>query len=93
MPFSDIHNYYEQLVFRHILESVSEPLDENFLDDVACVALNHLPAKYVRHEVDMAFYMTSEERNKIESSVTIAVKNAIDYVSQHRTNYENQSSY
>ncbi len=90
MPFSAINNYYEQLVFRHILETVPAPLDDNFLDDVACVALNHLPAKYVRHEVDMAFYMTSEERNKIESSITIAVKNAIDYVSQHRTDRPKQ---
>ncbi len=90
MPFSAINNYYEQLVFRHILETVPAPLDDNFLDDVACVALNHLPAKYVRHEVDMAFYMTSEERNKIESRITIAVKNAIDYVSQHRTDRPKQ---
>ncbi len=91
MPFSAINNYYEQLVFRHIKETVPDPLDDNFMDDVACVALNHLPAKYVRHEVDMAFYMTSEERNKIESRVTIAVKNAIDYVNQHRTDHPGQT--
>jgi len=83
MPFSAIDNYYEKLVFRQILETIPEPQDESFLDDVACVALNHLPAKYVRHEVDMAFYMTIEERAKIENSVTVAVKNAIDYVNQH----------
>ncbi len=90
MPFSAINNYYEQLVFRHILKTVPNPIDDNFLDDVACVALNHLPAKYVRHEVDMAFYMTSEERNQIKSSITLAVKNAIDYVSQHRTDHPGQ---
>ena len=91
MPFSSINNYYEQLVFKHILDTINDPLDENFLEDVACVALNHLPAKYVRHEVDMAFYMTSEERNKIETTVTIAVKNAIEYVSQHRDAHYNQA--
>ncbi len=91
MPFSAINNYYEQLVFRHILDTISDPLDENFLDDIACVALNHLPAKYVRHEVDMAFYMTAEERNKMENNITLAVKNAIDYVSQHRTVHPNQA--
>ena len=91
MPFSNINNYYEQLVFKHILESVSDPLDENFLEDVACVALNHLPSKYVRHEVDMAFYMTGEERTKIDTTVAIAVKNAVDYVSKHRDDHYNQA--
>lgn len=91
MSFSTINNYYEQLVFRLILDSIPDPLDENFLEDVACVALNHLPAKYVRHEVDMAFYMTSEERNKIDSDVSIAVRNAIDYVNKYRGDHHNQT--
>ena len=91
MSFSTINNYYEQLVFRHILDSIQNPVDENFLEDVACVALNHLPAKYVRHEVDMAFYMTSEERNKIDADVTIAVRKAIEYVSKHRDDHNNQT--
>jgi len=91
MSFSTINNYYEPLVFRHILDSIPDPLDENFLEDVACVALNHLPAKYVRHEVDMAFYMSSDERNKIKADVTFAVQNAIEYVSQHRDNHHNQA--
>ena len=43
MPFSAINNYYEQLVFRQILDAVSDPFDENFLNDIA---LNHLPVKY-----------------------------------------------
>lgn len=84
MSFSTINNYYEKIVFKYILEIIPNPIDENFLEDVACVALNQLPAKYVRHEVDMAFYMTSDERNKIDANVTIAVRKAIEYVSQHR---------
>lgn len=91
MSFSAINNYYEQLVFQHITEANLDPLDENFIEDVACVALNHLPAKYVRHEVDMAFYMTSEERTKIDARVTIAVKNAIEYVKQHRNSHYQQA--
>lgn len=91
MSFSAINNYYEQLVFQHIADAELDSLDENFIEDVACVALNHLPAKYVRHEVDMAFYLTSEERAKMESSVTIAVKNAIDYVKQHRNSHYQQA--
>ncbi len=91
MSFSAINNYYEQLVFQHIADAELDPLDENFIEDIACVALNHLPAKYVRHEVDMAFYMTSEERTRIDVSVTIAVKNAIDYVKQHRNTHYQQA--
>jgi len=91
MSFSAINNYYEQLVFQHIVKANIDVKDENFLEDVACVALNHLPAKYVRHEVDMAFYMTSEERTKMDSSVSIAVKNAIDYVTQYRDAHHQQA--
>lgn len=91
MSFSAINNYYEQLVFRHINELVQNPKDDNFLEDVACVALNHLPAKYVRHEVDMAFYMTTKERTKMNASVRTAVKNAIDYVNQHRDAHSQQA--
>jgi len=91
MSFSSIHNYYENLVFKQISELIPTPIDENYLEDVACVALNHLPAKYVRHEVDMAFYMTSEERTEIDTSVTIAVRNAIEYVSQHRESHYQQA--
>ena len=91
MSFSTINNYYERLVFRKIIASVPSPLDENFLEDVACVALNHLPAKYVRHEVDMAFYMTLEERTKIDTDISNAVQNAIEYVSQHRNHHENEA--
>jgi len=91
MSFSAINNYYEQLVFKHITNAITDPIDDNFLEDVACVALNHLPAKYVRHEVDMAFYMTSEERTKIDASVTIAVKNAIEYVNQYRDSHYQQA--
>ena len=60
-----IHNYYEHLVFNQIA-TVSERAQEDthFFADVACVALNQLPAKYVRHDVDMSFYMTAEEINQ-----------------------------
>lgn len=91
MSFSLIHNYYEQLVFRRIDELIQNPMDDNFTEDVACVALNHLPAKYVRHEVDMAFYMTSKERSKINSSVNTAVQDAINYVNQHRDTYSKRA--
>ena len=39
------------------------------LADVACVALNRLPARYVRHDVDMVFYLTEQERKVINVSM------------------------
>lgn len=91
MPFSSIHNYYERLVFREILSINPAPTEENFLEDVACVALNHLPAKYVRHEVDMAFYMTLEERIKIDADIHQAVQNAVLYVNQYKDHHDESS--
>ncbi|MBI3563209.1 MAG: late competence development ComFB family protein [Gammaproteobacteria bacterium] len=87
MSFDSIHNYYEQLVFHRLNEMVAAEFIESeaeFLCDVACVALNHLPARYVRHEVDMVFYMTPDERERIDREVRNAVSLAVDYVLNHR---------
>ena len=88
MSFESIHNFYERLVLKAISEYTltdDESSNQDFLEDVACVALNNLPAKYVRYDVDLMFYMSGSEYEKIESSVTKAVKKAIDYVREHRT--------
>ncbi len=86
MNFEDLHNYYEQLVIQHIMETLAPPgetPDEDYLQDVACVALNQLPARYVRHEVDLAFYMPAEERMEMLKSVQRAVETAARFVAQH----------
>jgi competence protein ComFB len=53
------------------------------LEDVACVALNHLPARYVRHSVDIAFYLTGEEREKVFHDVKQAVEAAFAFVADN----------
>ena len=61
--FDELGNFYEDYVFAAIagqLEADNEK-DPGFMADVACVALNKLPAKYIRHHVDMTFYMTPAE--------------------------------
>ena len=79
MNFEAIHNYYEPLVVEYIMNTVAkEPdVDQNFLEDVACLALNQLPARYVRHDVDMAFFLTTREREKMQTNITEAVLNAV----------------
>ena len=59
MNFENIHNYYEKLVLDHMHEHLIDRqgiTDQNLLEDVACVALNRLPTRYVRHDVDTAFF-------------------------------------
>jgi len=84
MGFESIHNYYERLVIAEISRSVASEQDEEFLEDVACVALNQLPARYVRHDVDLLFYMTAAERARMEQEVENAVRMAAEYVTRHR---------
>ncbi len=85
--FDTLHNFYERLVLKSISDYslFSDELeDEDFLEDVACVALNKLPAKYVRHDVDLMFYMTPHEHEQLDNTVNNAVKTAIEYVRAHR---------
>lgn len=89
MAFDNIHNYFEKLVFDVIQGKLSKNElddDEDFLGDIACVALNQLPSRYVRHNVDMVFYMTAEEREQNQIIVEDAVVMATDYVTKHRHN-------
>ena len=58
--------------------------DPELLADVACVALNRLQPRYIRHEVDFAFYLTEKERNETERHVNDAVEFAFGFV-QART--------
>ena len=86
MDFTSIHNYYEHLVIDYIQTSgipEIENKDEDFLLDVACYALTKLPARYMRHEIDMAFYLDSHEREKISIEVARAVTDAIKHIEQN----------
>jgi hypothetical protein len=83
MNFESVHNYYEHLVYEEIVVNRARhhlPEDPNMLEDVACVALNKLPAKYIRHDIDLAFYLTSAEREKQEKAIRQAVSEAAEYV-------------
>ena len=89
--FENIENYYEQLVAHRIMDAVKQGEvsdgNENLLEDIACVALNQLPARYVRHRVDLVFYMPMNERVEVTEAVDKAVKTAIEYVMEHHSEY------
>lgn len=80
--FEQVHNYYERLVFEDVARMFSSHPDftADMLADVACVALNRLPARYVRHDVDMMFYLTEHERHAIEQSMAEALTFAFGFV-------------
>lgn len=86
-----VHNYYEHLVFDQILRSNDRAsTDGEFLADVACVALNRLPPRYVRHDVDMTFFMTPDELEAVANTVAEAVNAAITYVESRESNDGNR---
>ncbi len=80
---SSIVNYYEKLVFDHIQATLVDTRKIGTLDailDIACLALNRLPSRYIRHRIDAAFYMTDHERQKMQGDVDVAVRQAYEFV-------------
>ena len=83
MKFEGIYNYYERMVYEAIaklLQKQSDTYDEDDAQDIACIALNQLPARYVRHSVDTAFYIEDEEKNRMRDAVDAAVQTAFERV-------------
>jgi len=82
--FEQVHNYYERLVFEGVanLADANPGFTSDMLADVACVALNRLPARYVRHDVDLMFYLTESERRAIESSLEEVLQFGFRFVAE-----------
>jgi hypothetical protein len=80
----DIHNYYEKLVGDYFDQlKLSEHHDEEFIADLTCIVLNQLPTRYIRHEVDMSFYLPASERFEMESKVKVAYLKAREFMKAH----------
>ncbi len=79
--FESIHNHYERIIFEAVLAASGQyTVPRALLADVACVALNRLPPRYVRHDVDLVFYLTESERAHNEVAIAEAVKYAFEFV-------------
>ena len=83
MSFTSVRNYYENMVFNEVTAQMGEKTSSDKQSDAACIALNHLPPRYIRHEVDMFFYLSPQEREEIIEKVRIAVSNAIEFMNSH----------
>lgn len=81
--FSSIYNHHEREVFNVVAQMAPRfPAvnTDDLLVDVACVALNRLPPRYIRHEVDFSFYLTEPERLEIDAAISEAVTYAFNFV-------------
>lgn len=82
-----ITNYYESLVLFCIhqkLQGKPQARDDEYIADVACIALNRLPARYVRHIVDTRFFESREEMIENNQAVDAAVEFAISFIEQRQ---------
>lgn len=78
-----IQNYYEPLVIETLAELTRDKaFSDDLLIDVMCVALNHLPPRYIRHEVDMIYYLSPIEAKEMQDKVKKAVEDALAYVNE-----------
>ena len=85
MSFSNVHNYYEKLVFSRVLHLMGKKtVDMDYLEDIACVALNHLPPRYIRFDVDMIFYLSPSERGEMEQKIDEAIETAVASISKEK---------
>lgn len=85
MPdFSTVHNAHEQAVFAAVQQMApTYPMladNADLLADVACVALNRLMPRYIRHGADMAFFTPEKERSDAARAVHESVEFAFGYI-------------
>jgi hypothetical protein len=82
--FASVRNVHELAVFRAV--ATASPRfpgladDADLLADAACVALNRLPAHYIRHDADFSFFRSDAERLETERRVNEVVETALGFV-------------
>lgn len=84
VDFTSIRNHNERAVYQAVLDQAPGfpgiADNDELLADVACVALNRLQPRYIRHEVDFAFYLSERERTDSERLVAESVEYAFGFV-------------
>ncbi|MCM0609640.1 MAG: late competence development ComFB family protein [Ideonella sp. WA131b] len=86
--FTTVRNHNERAVFDTVRRLAPQypglDHDLELLADVACVALNRLAPRYIRHEVDFVFYLSERERSDSDRQLIEAIEYAFGFV-QART--------
>lgn len=86
MDFTSIHNYYEHMVIDYLQSNVIPRMPDKSADyflDVACYALTKLPSRYMRHEIDMAFFLEPKERLAMQDQVKKTVEDAVSFIDKN----------
>lgn len=83
----NISNYYEQLVIDHLWKitetNPDDSMSQTFLEDVACLALNHLPTCYVRNTIDKGINLNEGQYQEMVEAVEAAIRLAVQKVRRH----------
>ena len=78
----DIHNFYEKIVLEEIEKrKLNERYNDDVMADFCCTVLNQLPPRYIRYDVDMAFYLTQTDRLDMQQR---AINFAIDQIAKKK---------
>lgn len=86
--FESIHNFHEQAVFDAVMSALPNYphlQGSELLADIACVALNRLPPRYIRHAVDFSFYLSEKELAGIDTAIEESVQFAFSFVQATRS--------
>jgi len=76
-----VKNYYEHLVSTGLAPFRNE-LSTDQIADATCIALNRLPAWYIRNDVDAQFYLHDVQIADVERKVSMAIDYAIARVTE-----------
>ena len=84
MSFARVYNTRETAVFEAVAAAAPRfpglADGPELLADVACVALNRMPAQYICHSTDLAFFSTERERLATRRNIDESVDFAFGYV-------------
>ncbi|MBL0089052.1 MAG: late competence development ComFB family protein [Ideonella sp.] len=84
LDFTSVHNIHERAVYDAVRQGVERypgiGSHADLLADVACVALNRMTPRYIRHDVDLAFFLTTKEREDNERAINESVDYAFSFV-------------
>lgn len=75
---AEIHNVYETLVMQEVQRLWTQQPESTgeFWADVACLALNQLPARYIRYDVDHSSHLSATEQRELAARVEEAIQQA-----------------
>jgi len=86
--FESARNHQETLVFDRVTQLARNyprlAWSEDMLVDVACLALNMLKPRYIRHSIDMMFHISNADRAKEAAAVDSAVAEAFNILEAGR---------